>query len=100
MTYPDKKNIDESIHQKLRKRDKYETGMHKIYKLFVGYTNGQLQDKSTSDATYQVFKATQEHINDLNILKKIFFLNKSKHHPIRSDKYTVVLQLLGASRLS
>ena len=43
MTYLEKKNIDESIHQKLRKKDVYESDMHKIYNLIVGQTNEQLQ---------------------------------------------------------
>ena len=42
MTYLKKKNIDESICQKLRKIDEYDTDMHKIYNLFVSQTNEQL----------------------------------------------------------
>ena len=30
MTYHEKKNIDEAIHQKLRKKDVYKSDMHKI----------------------------------------------------------------------
>ena len=43
MTYLDKKNIDEAILQKLRKKDVYESDMHKIYNLILGQTNEQLQ---------------------------------------------------------
>ena len=54
------KNIDEAIHQKLRKRYEYETNMHKIYNLIVGQTNEQLQDKAASDATYQAVKSGRD----------------------------------------
>ena len=33
--YPEKNNINEAIHQKLRKKDVYESDMHKIYNLIV-----------------------------------------------------------------
>ena len=36
MTYLENNNIDESIHQKLRKKDVYETDTHKIYNIIVG----------------------------------------------------------------
>ena len=39
MTYLEKKNINEAIRQKLRKKDVYESDMHKIYNLIVGQTN-------------------------------------------------------------
>ena len=39
MTYLEKKNIDESIRQNLRKKDVYKSDMHKIYNLIVGQTN-------------------------------------------------------------
>ena len=39
MTYLKKNNIDEDIHQKLRKKDVYETDMHNIYNNMVGQTN-------------------------------------------------------------
>ena len=39
MTYLKKKNIYEAIRQKLRKKDVYETNMHKIYNLIVGQKN-------------------------------------------------------------
>ena len=35
MTYLEKKNIDEAISRKLRKKDVYELVMHKIYNLFT-----------------------------------------------------------------
>ena len=53
MTYLEKKNIDEAIHQKLRKKDVYESDMQKIYNLIVGQTKEQLQEKAASDATFQ-----------------------------------------------
>ena len=56
MTYLKKKNIDEAIHQKLRKKDFYESDMHNIYNLIVGQTNKQLQEKAASDATFQAVK--------------------------------------------
>ena len=39
MTYLKKNNIDEDIHQKLRKKDVYETEMHTISNTIVGHTN-------------------------------------------------------------
>ena len=39
MTYLKKKNTSDSIRQKLRKRDKYDTNMYKMYNLVVGKTN-------------------------------------------------------------
>ena len=44
MTYPEKKNIYEAIHQKLRNKDVYESDMHKIHNLIVGQMNEQLQE--------------------------------------------------------
>ena len=52
MTYLEKKNIDEAIRQKLRKKDFYESDMHKIYYLVVVQMNEQLQEKAASDATF------------------------------------------------
>ena len=46
MTYLKKKNIDEAIRQKLRKKDVYESFIHNIYNLIVGQTNEQLQEKA------------------------------------------------------
>ena len=46
MTYLEKKNIDEAIRQKLKKKDVYESDMHKIYNLIMGQTNEQLQEKA------------------------------------------------------
>ena len=43
MTYLEKNNINEAIRQNLRKKDVYESEMHKIYNLIVGQTNEQLQ---------------------------------------------------------
>ena len=42
MTYLINKSIEESIHLKMRKKDVYETDMHKIYKIIVGKINDQL----------------------------------------------------------
>ena len=46
MTYLEKNNINESICQKLRKKDFYKSYMHKIYNLIVGQNNEQLQEKA------------------------------------------------------
>ena len=46
MTYLKKKNIDEAIRQKSRKKDVYKSDMHKIYNPIVGKTNEQLQEKA------------------------------------------------------
>ena len=43
MTYVKKKNIDGVIRKKLRKKDVYESDMHKIYNLILGQNNEQLQ---------------------------------------------------------
>ena len=39
MNYLEKKNTDEAICQKLRKKYVYETDIHKIYNIIVGQTN-------------------------------------------------------------
>ena len=78
MTYLEKKNIDEAIRQKLRKKDVYESDMHKIYNLIVGQTNEQLQEKSALDATFHAVKTDPDPIGYLMILKKICFSNQSK----------------------
>ena len=39
MTYLEKKNIDEAIRQKLRKKDVYNSDMNKIYNLIVRQKN-------------------------------------------------------------
>ena len=36
MTYLKKNNIDEATHQNMKKKDVYESDMHKIYKIIVG----------------------------------------------------------------
>ena len=71
MTYLEKKNINESIRQKLRKKDVYESDMYKIYNLIVGQTNEQLQEKAASDATFQGVKTDQDPISYLIMLKRI-----------------------------
>ena len=69
-----------------RKQEKYvfETDMHNIYNLIVGNTNGKLQEKLASDATFQAVKTGRDPIRYLMILKKICFLNQYEKHPIRS----------------
>ena len=52
MKLPKKNNIDKSILQKLRKKDVYETEIHKIYNIIVGQINYKLQEKAASDATF------------------------------------------------
>ena len=59
MTYLEKKNIDEAIHQKLRNNYVYKSYMHKIYNLVMGQTNDQLKEKAASDATFQAVKTDQ-----------------------------------------
>ena len=58
--------------------------MHKIYDLIVGQTNEHLQEKAVSDATFQAVKTDRDPIGYLMILKRLWFLNKPGHHPIRS----------------
>ena len=84
MTYLEKNNIGEAIRQNLRKRDVYESDMHKIYNLIVGQTNKQIQEKAASDATFQAVKTDQDPIVYLIILKMICFSNQSEQHPILS----------------
>ena len=84
MTYLNKNNIYESIHQNLRKKDVYESDMHKIYNLIVGQTNEQLKEKAASDATFQAVKADWDPIGYLIILKSVCFSNQSGHHPVLS----------------
>ena len=54
MTHLKNNNIDKAIRHKLRKKDVYETDMHKIYNIILGRTNEQLQEKAASEATFQV----------------------------------------------
>ena len=84
MTYFKKKNIDEAIRQKLRKKDVYESGMHNIYNLIVCQTNEQLQEKAASYATFQAVKTDQDPIGYLMILNRICFSNQYEQCPIRS----------------
>ena len=71
MTYLKKKNIDEAIRQNLRKKDVYESDMHKIYNLIVCQKNEQLQYKAGSDATFQVVKTDKYPKGYLMVLKGI-----------------------------
>ena len=73
MTYIENNNIDKAIYQKLRKKDVYETDMHKIYNLIVGQKNKQLQEKYSLDATFQAVKTGQYPIGCMMILKKLCF---------------------------
>ena len=84
MTYLEKKNIDDTIRQKLRKNYVYELDMHKIYNVMVREKNEKLQEKTASDATFQAVKTDRDSIGYLMILKKICFSNQSEQHPIRS----------------
>ena len=84
MTYPEKNNTDEAILQRLRKKDFYESDMHKIYNMILGQTNEQLQEDAALDATFQAVNTDREPIVYLMILKRILFSNKSEQHPIRS----------------
>ena len=62
MTYLKNKNIDKAIRQKPRKKDAYETDMHKIYNLIVVQKNKQLKDKAVLDATFQAVKTGRDTI--------------------------------------
>ena len=73
MTYLEKKNIDEATRQNLRKKDVYESEMHKIYNLIVGQKDKQLQEKAASDATFQAIKTDRYRLGYLMILKMICF---------------------------
>ena len=82
MTYLEKKSINESIRQKLRKKDVYKSYMHKIYNLIVVQTNEQLQEKAASDTTFQAVKTDRYPIGYLMILNRLCLSNQSKHHSI------------------
>ena len=76
MTYLKKKNIDQAIRQKLRKKYVYDTDMNNIDNVIVGQTNEQLQEKAESDATFQAVKTGRDAIGYLIILKKLCFSNQ------------------------
>ena len=80
----EKNDIDEAIHQNLRKKDVYESDMQKIYNLIMGQRNEQLQEKKVSDATFHAVKTYRDPTGYMMILKRICFSNKSEQHPIRS----------------
>ena len=84
MTYLYKKNINETNRQNLRKKDVYESDIYKIYNLMLGQTNEQLQEKFSSEATFQSVKTDRDPIGYLMILKRLWFSNQSEQHPIRS----------------
>ena len=77
MTYLKKKNMYEAIHKKIRKKDVYESDMHKIYNIILGKINKQLQEKESSDVTFQEVKSSWDPIAYLMILKKIYLSNQS-----------------------
>ena len=64
MTYLKKKNTDEAIRQKLRKKDVYESFIHNIYNLIVGQKNEQLHEMAASDATFQDWPRTNRLPDD------------------------------------
>ena len=68
-----KKNIGEAICKNQRKKDVYQSDMHKIYNIIVGQTNEQIQEKAASDATFQTVNTDQYLIGYLMILKRICF---------------------------
>ena len=84
MTYLENKNVDNSIPQKLRNKDLYETDMHNIQNIIVRETNKQLQYKAASSATFQAVKIGRYLVRYLVIIKKLCFANQSEQHPIRS----------------
>ena len=84
MTYLKKRNIEEAICHKPRKKDVYETEMKKIYNLIVVHTNYQLHEKAASDATFQAAKTCQDPIGYLMIPKELCFSNQYENQPIRS----------------
>ena len=56
ITCLEKNNIDEAIRQNLRKKNVYESDIHKIYNLIIGQNNEQIQDKAALDVTFQEIK--------------------------------------------
>ena len=84
MTYLEKNNTNEAIHQNLRKKDFYKSDMQKIYNIIVGQMNEQLQKKAASDATFRAVKIYWDPIGYLLILKRLWLSNQSKKHPSRS----------------
>ena len=80
MTYIENKNINETIRQKLRKKDVYESDMHKIYNLILGQKKEQLQEKAALEATFQAVKTDRDPIGYLIIQKRICFSNKYEQH--------------------
>ena len=62
MTYPEKKIFGEAICKKPRKKDFYETEMHKIYNLIGDQTNEKLQEKAALYTTFQEVKTGRDTI--------------------------------------
>ena len=73
MTYLEKKNIDEAIRQKMRKKDVYKSYIRNIYNIIISQAN-----------TFQEVKTDRSPIGYLMILKRLCFSKKSDQNPIRS----------------
>ena len=90
MTYIEKNNINEAIRQKLRKKDVYESDMHKIYNMIVGQTNEQIQEKAALRPIGPLLTRLRMSLNDTTrltpkVVQKTSFLValmiKSSHPP-------------------
>ena len=55
----------------MSKKDVYKSDMHKIYNIIIGQMNEQLQEKATSDATFQAVNTGQYPISYLMILNRL-----------------------------
>ena len=68
MNHLNKKSTDEATHQNMRKKDVYESDMYNTYNLILVKKNEQLQEKSASDANFQVVNTLPIHnrLNDEN----------------------------------
>ena len=73
MTYLKNNNTNEAIRKKLRKKDVYQSDMHKIYNLILVQINKQLQENAELESTFQEIKTDQDLIGYLIILKMICF---------------------------
>ena len=62
ITYPEKNNIDEAIHQKQRKKYVYETDTNNIHNLIVGQTKNQLKEKEASESTFQTVNSGRDPV--------------------------------------
>ena len=68
MNHLNKKSTSEATHQNMRKKDVYESDMYNTYNLILVKKNEQLQEKSASDANFQVVNTLPIHnrLNDEN----------------------------------